>query len=320
MNLFICLTPLQALIARQLIQTGNQNADLLMICYADADNAKYRHYFQQTAALCRRADYVLIPASPWARITALPRLLAKLEHSYHTIYAASIDNPNVQYPLSRLSFQRLETFDDGTANLYPDSILYRNQPTNPARSLLKTLQGIRYRTEDLRSLSSCHHTLYPNQPNIAAPTMPLQLWPDRSPLPPTQTQQRILLGQPLFPNDADNIALTEQLLQHFGISHYFPHPRERYRVQAAYIDTALIFEDWLLQNISTHPTRCFEIYHLASTAAINTAAFPHTQTHTIRPEHPFFRQPTFNHLYNLVQNIGLSITSLPITEEMIAIP
>ena len=43
-DLYICLTPLQALIAAQLIrQTQPQPAELLMICYAGSDNEKFRH-------------------------------------------------------------------------------------------------------------------------------------------------------------------------------------------------------------------------------------------------------------------------------------
>ena len=42
-NLFICLTPLQALIAQALIRQTAQPADLLMVCYPEADNAKFQH-------------------------------------------------------------------------------------------------------------------------------------------------------------------------------------------------------------------------------------------------------------------------------------
>ena len=56
-NLFICLTPLQSLIAQSLIRkTAPTPADLLMICYAETDNAKFRHYYQETAQLCQYAQ------------------------------------------------------------------------------------------------------------------------------------------------------------------------------------------------------------------------------------------------------------------------
>ena len=158
-NLFICLTPLQALIAQALIRQTAQPADLLMVCYPEADNAKFQHYYQQTAAQCRRSRYHIVPRRPWQRAFALPRLLDGLDSHYHTLYAASIDNANVQYPANRLTFDRLETFDDGTGNLYPQSLLYQND--NPKRRLLNALRGIRCTT---RCTPTC-----PTSPRPPAP-------------------------------------------------------------------------------------------------------------------------------------------------------
>ena len=172
-DLYICLTPLQALIAAQLIrQMQPQPAELLMICYAGADNEKFRYYFRQTQALCRRSDYVVIEHGRWMP----PRLRRNIGRQYRTVRLASVDNDAVQYVVSHLRFEQLETFDDGTANLYTDSILYRNPSMSTFRKLRRALQGIRYQTEDLRRLSQCHYTLYPERPNIAAPTVPLDLW------------------------------------------------------------------------------------------------------------------------------------------------
>lgn len=141
-NLFICLTPLQALIAQALIrQTAPIPADLLMVCYPEADNAKFHHYYQQTAAQCQHSSYQIMPNGRFQREFALPKLLKNLEKSYQTIYAASIDNPIVQYPLSHLNFQALETFDDGTGNLYPNSILYQNPPHSLKRKIINQIQA-----------------------------------------------------------------------------------------------------------------------------------------------------------------------------------
>ena len=174
-NLIICLTPLQALMAQRLMAQRAEPFDLLMLCYEDADNAKFRHYFQVASAGSRHAEYTLIPQSKWRRELGLPRLLRGLDKEYATAFAASIDNPNVQYVLNRIRFAALETFDDGTGNLIPGSVLYRNS-SNRQRQLMNRLRGIRLQTEDLRRLSRRHHTLYPGQPNIAAPTVPLDLW------------------------------------------------------------------------------------------------------------------------------------------------
>ena len=49
-DLIICLTPLQALMAQRLMAQCAEPFDLLMLCYEDADNAKFRHYFQVASA------------------------------------------------------------------------------------------------------------------------------------------------------------------------------------------------------------------------------------------------------------------------------
>lgn len=317
-NLFICLTPLQALIAQQLIrQFAPAPADLLMVCYAEADNEKFRHYFAQTAAMCRQANYVVVPNGRWARAWHLSHLLDNLAPCYHIIFAASIDNPNVQYPLSHLSFDELHTFDDGTGNLYPSSILYHNPQHSLKRQIINRLQGIRYQTEDLRQLSCVHYTLYPNQPNIIEHTVPICLWQPENHHGSEvsgclkSVRETLLLGQPLL-NGVQNQALAEQLLKHLSIAHYFPHPRETFMPRHSnIITTPLIFEDWLVQQLKQQPEKQFVVYHLASTAALNVATMPHVQVRAIRPKHSRFRQPEFIYLYDLMEKMSIPIHDIP---------
>ncbi|OAM16178.1 hypothetical protein A7P85_07130 [Eikenella corrodens] len=355
-NLIICLTPLQALMAQRLMAQRAEPFDLLMLCYEDADNAKFRHYFQVASAGSRHAEYALIPQSKWWRELGLPRLLRGLDKEYATAFAASIDNPNVQYVLNRIRFAALETFDDGTGNLIPGSVLYRNS-SNRQRQLMNRLRGIRLQTEDLRRLSRRHHTLYPGQPNIAAPTVPLDLWAaagqglpesgqgglrqsegrevlrsengavdecglnerlpekntaDVAATNPTPVRtRRILLGQPLLPNAADNAALAESLLRRFEIGEYFPHPRETYRVSGAeHIASSLIFEDYLLESLRREPDTRFEVYHLVSTAALNVHAFPRTAVYAVRPAEAAFHTPGVVRIYEVMAQLGIPIIDI----------
>lgn len=61
-----------------------------------------------------------------------------------------------------------------------------------------------------------------------------------------------LLGQPIFERDDEkNIALAEKVIQQFGIDLYLPHPREKYELEnVEYINTNLIFEDYIFQEFS----------------------------------------------------------------------
>ncbi len=312
--LIICLTPLQALTAQSLIRAHAPTPfDLLMLCYPEADNAKFHHYFRQTAALCRQAHYAVLPVRRWAHWRSLQGLRRQLLPHYAVIFAASIDNLNVQYLLENLSYTQLETFDDGSGNLTPSGILYRNKPHSLWQRSLRRLLGVRRDTEDFRRHSTRHHTLYPGLPNIATPTVAVNLWPQQAAVANVPTRQRrILLGQPAYAQAADNIAFTQQLLHTFAIEHYFPHPREDYRIgDANYIDSDLIFEDYLLTQIQAMPDTAFHIYHLASTAALNVCRFPHVTVHAIRPALPLFRQPVYAHLYTLMAHMGMAIHAFP---------
>ena len=312
--LIICLTPLQALTAQSLIRAHAPTPfDLLMLCYPEADNAKFHHYFRQTAALCRQAHYAVLPVRRWAHWRSLQGLRRQLLPHYAVIFAASIDNLNVQYLLENLSYTQLETFDDGSGNLTPSGILYRNKPHSLWQRSLRRLLGVRRDTEDFRRHSTRHHTLYPGLPNIATHTVAVNLWPQQAAVANVPTRQRrILLGQPAYAQAADNIAFTQQLLHTFAIEHYFPHPREDYRIgDANYIDSDLIFEDYLLTQIQAMPDTAFHIYHLASTAALNVCRFPHVTVHAIRPALPLFRQPVYAHLYTLMAHMGMAIHAFP---------
>lgn len=314
-NLFICLTPLQALIAQTLIRQMTAPVHFLMLCYAQADNAKFHHYFQQVADLCERVDYVVLPQSGWRSKFITPRVRKNLQKQYDTVFFASTDNDNIQYILSHIDFERVETFDDGTGNLYSNSILYRNPVFSLNKKIRRCLQGIRYQTEDLRRLSQRHHTLYPEQTNIVVPTVPVNLWQDldmafdwqHAGSLPTRT---LLLGQPLFEADDDNIALFQSLIAQTQVDAYFPHPRESYHLDGVqYINSHLIFEDYLIQEMCRQPAR-IQIYHLGSTAAINVCALPNVQVVALRPNLPLFDTETWTRLYAVQQKLGISMKNI----------
>lgn len=319
-NLYICLTPLQVLIAEYLIRQNNQASDVLLICYQEADNEKFRYYFQKIKPLCEYAEYIIVPNGRWQREWAIRKITQNIQNQYHTVFVASIDNPNVQFALSKIDFDFLETFDDGTANLYPSSILYHNPQLSLKRKIINYLQGVRYQTEDLKQRSRLHHTLYPNQNNIISHTQAINLWYNYLSQYNTQSidkidskmnSKTILLGQPLFSQAKENIELFEKIIRQWNIEYYFPHPREDYQIpNIDYIDSHLIFEDFLLNNMQTHPQTEFKIYHIASTAAFNIHRFPNVQVYAIRPQTDFFKQASFEYLYDLMHQMNIPIIKL----------
>ncbi|MDO4433505.1 MAG: glycosyltransferase family 52 [Alysiella sp.] len=283
MNLVICHTPLQMLIASHLIAQLPETP-FEVWAFAYTRNVKTEHYYARLTEYSQRADYaILTPKQPLSYARTLCYIKKRFSgRHYETVFVSSINSLVVHLLLSCITFDRLETFDDGTGNITPSSVFYRNEPPSLLRRCVQGLCGICFDTATVRKVSCRHHTLYPDSPNIIEHTVPLTLLPEISVQVATHKRQKILLGQPLLPNAADNIALAHHLLHELDITHYYPHPREDYRVpNVAYIDTPLIFEDWLVQAIQTAPDTHFEIYHLFSTAALNVANLPNISLYAI---------------------------------------
>lgn len=313
-NLFICLTPLQALIAQQLIKQKNQQpAHLLMMCYNGEFSEKFNFYYQNTASLCEHSFFCFISQKKWRTILTLHHILHKCAQEYDTVFIANIQNSYIQYFISKLDFNYIETFDDGLGNLYQDSIFYQNSTHSWARKFINRLIGIHYKTEDLRHLSRLHHTLYPQLPNIVSPTTAINLWNLSSKANQACTKiQKILLGQPIFKKDNENIKFFTQIISHIHPDVYFPHPRETHKIpKIKYINTPLIFEDFLQKEILKHPEVEFHIYHLASTAALNVQAFPHIRVFALRPDMEFFKQSSLNNIYMIMEQLNIPIEILP---------
>ncbi|UOP04746.1 glycosyltransferase family 52 [Conchiformibius kuhniae] len=270
-HLIICHTPLQVLIARQIIaQQPQQSFHGVMFSYED--NAKFQHYFKQLSDACRgAAQFVLLtPQQPAAYLSALNRLSGSLQDEYDTAYCASINSMMVHYLLSRSRFTHLETFDDGTGNILPDSIFYRPPPLSVKQKLLRKLLGVSWDSRQIIARSRLHYTLFPQFDNIIPNTRGVSLMlPDN--VATGGKVEKILLGQPTMDNPAANARLFERIAEQFGISRYFPHPREQRLPDLDCIDSDKIFEDWLARRRQLEADTVFELYHLFSTAALNTA-------------------------------------------------
>lgn len=278
-NLIICHTPLQVLIAKCIIAEQAQST-FHVIMFSYENNAKFRHYFQQLENICEQSQFIwLRPQQPISYFLALKKLVTSLQTSYDIVYCASINSLIVHYLLSHCQFQHLETFDDGTGNILPDSIFYHPPVLSLKQKLLRKCLGVSWNSRKIIANSRLHYTLYPQFDNIVQPTRAVSLIaPDivehnQSPVPNTE---KILLGQPILPDAAENARLFEQIATKFGIRRYFPHPREQQLPDLDIIHSEQIFEDWIIQRISKHTT--FELYHLFSTAGLNTAHLPNIRS------------------------------------------
>ena len=127
-------------------------------------------------------------------------------------------------------------------------------------------------------------------------------------------EELILLGQPIYELETQskikNTTLTEQVIKDYHINKYFPHPRENYHISdVEYIDTPLIIEDYLIQELKEHPERKYIIYSYCSTAVLNLQGVSkQIEFVLLKPQDA---PELLQGVYTLFEKLGLQITQLP---------
>ena len=167
-NLFICVTPLQIVIAKRIIEEKQlQHVGFIILFYNE--NTKYRFYIDSLKTEnYLTIEYLVSSQKKFDRLIEVFKLklfLNQTKFSTQNIYLASIDNSLVHTILSKIRFQGLFTFDDGLANLNYQGQYYINQENN-LQKLLKFIIHINWSMKKIKQVSQCHYTLYFNQKNI----------------------------------------------------------------------------------------------------------------------------------------------------------
>lgn len=306
MNLIICHTPLQVLIAEKIIRKyPGQDFYGIMFTFESYNNQKFKAYQERLKKQCNVSFLFQYPQKGgFALFAELLKAKNKVRGlKVDKLFIASIDDQFVQMICSSVKFNRLETFDDGTANIVRNSIYYRNSPETWKRRLSNCLLGNRYDTQTLRKMSAKHYSIYPSIPNITDNVEPISFAKKRQNStachkPPV----RLLLGQPLFNDDRQNIRLAAQAVKRFGIDAYLPHPRESYRLDNVdYVETELIFEDYIVKAAEE---RKYTVYTYFSGAVLSVTNHPNIEVISIRPP---LTDPVYLACYDLFEQVGIHI-------------
>ncbi|OYQ72711.1 glycosyltransferase family 52 [Wohlfahrtiimonas sp. G9077] len=286
---FICLTPLQMVIAEAIIRDNNiQRYGVLGIF---ADESKHRYYFERlTKDAIWHHHYVqptgLHGLSVIRAVRAFRQkmLQALSMYTIDTLYLASISHLYLQALVYRLPFEALHTFDDGLANIYPHSHYYADDCTQSYKKRVWQYLVGKHSTREMRALSKKHWTIYANHPNIIEKIEPLTLFPIEMDDQPRTGQINILLGQPLYEMYPQcDQAFMEQVIDALKIEHYFPHPREKYVLNHAVnvMDSPLIFEAYVAKLYQTHDVAVINVYSFFSSVLVNVAHYPFVKTYAI---------------------------------------
>lgn len=199
------------------------------------------------------------------------------------VYLASIDVLFLQYVISKVTFQQLYTFDDGTANIFPNSSYFQPLPKSLPLQLFKHAVGITYPSiPSILAISKKHFTIFPQEINIIDATHPVYLF-DKVDNQPDENLpvKRLLLGQALdnFIGDKAYADIVETMVKAFHLDAFCPHPRENldFSHLLPVIDSEKIIEDYLSEALQQNPQQRFEIYTFISTAVFSLKEFPRTQ-------------------------------------------
>lgn len=312
-NLIMCVTPLQIIIAEKIIELKSEDDfDLLVI--ALSDNEKYRYYYNRLKNVCVASMYYTTEKGMKGFFNYICKLnKTKLDRKYQNLYLASLDSRHFQYILSNNKNANIYTFDDGIANIIPNSIYHLNSKPNLFKRVVWRGFGIKHYMQDIKKISLLHYTIYKDVPNIIAKTQLIKLYKDYdSTLTLTNRVVKIYLGQPL--EEISDIFTTDyimQALKKLHIDFYYPHPREKIIPKGDYnvITSLLVFEDYIVTYLKDNPEVQVQVYSFISSAILNIASLDRIEVNYLYDESLYNKYKDFydfvERKFN-IQNIRLN--------------
>ncbi|AUI65264.1 MULTISPECIES: glycosyltransferase family 52 [Glaesserella] len=306
MNLIICYTPLQVLLAEKIIALHpSEKFYGVMLC--SVKNAKFDYYAERLSQKCEQFFVMKQSTDRFNLLKEIAYLRIKFfAKSFDKVFVASINDIQIQFILSSTRFKAFYTFDDGTANIANHSVYYTDEPKTMIRRLINTLFCNKYSVAKLKSISQKHYTIYKGLPNIIENTEYIDIFSSESTQDVEGETVKILLGQPVYLDFQKNIDLAEKVIKRFDIDYYLPHPREQYKLNnVEYIQTPLILEDYLAQEFKNKKCR---IYTYFSSAVLNIK--DKSKNIDVVALRIHVDNPDFIQVYELFEKLGVNIIDI----------
>lgn len=275
MNLIICMTPLQMLIAEKIInKKGLKDNVLFVVAYSDND--KFRYYYDRLSQKCVLSYFFKINENNlFTRLFSmlkLKKIVSSLSiQNFNSCYLASIDCSYIQLITSNTKFEHIYTFDDGTINIIKTSSYYSDKKICFLERVLRLILNIKHTVSFYRKNSRLHYSIFDNE-NIIQHVEKIEIVPNNST--PTEDHNsfsivKFFIGQPLPEIHIPQKKLID-FLNYENINYYFPHPREKLELDCVnYITTDKIFEEYLADYLSENPTKLVYIYTFFSSVALS---------------------------------------------------
>lgn len=277
-NLIVCMTPLQTLIAKEIIFLfPDENFDLIYVSLSGSPKDVY--YYELIKGFCDRSFFIREPAS-FLEIFLLRFFVKRLRDSYFKLYLANIERKYIHLIASRLNVKEINTFDDGVGNIIRTSVFYSKESEIFFKRLMWKIIGVNFNKQLIRDKAKVHYTIYNNIPNIIENLVTVSLFPENGKLNLSVKENRekvvtFYLGQPLTDIDSNfNMIFVERKLSKIKIDYYFPHPREIVFPKGNFqvVESLLIFEDYIINFLKDNPNVRVEVYSFISSALLNVSS------------------------------------------------
>lgn len=319
MNLIICSTPLQILIAERIIDLHSSEKFYgVLYAYPNMLTDKHKYYFNRLASKCTHAEILFCKESSGGRLTTLLNTLSLIIkgiklYPIHKIFIASIDIIDLQCFIHFHKNAEIKTFDDGTLNLSPTA--FEQMMNKPRGTVLRMLNILNHK--EILERSTEHFSIY-KLPNVIGKSTHIKLISENyTELNSNRTSyiKTIFLGQPIYkfndkyPLNHDEV-VTKKCLVNYPVDEYLPHPRENYRIpNIQYIDTQYIFEDYITKELQANPNTLFRIYGFCSSGMLNLVGTPRIEMVAIKPSDC---PENLIEVYDIFSKSGIKILNLQI--------
>lgn len=167
MDVIVCFTPLQVLIAQKVMEIERVDRDsCLFLYFSNLDNKKHRYYFNLLSEKAKKSFFIEGVYS-FRLILRLWYLLRKV--SCDRVFLGSIDDSISHYVLSYMSFNQLVTFDDGIGNIVKTSNYFKEDKRVTLKKKVFTfihmVLGRKFYLSSLKIASCRHYTIYKDYAN-----------------------------------------------------------------------------------------------------------------------------------------------------------
>lgn len=260
MRLFLCYTPLHALIAKRIIESERfGNCVAVYICFKKTD--KHEYYFNELAKKCSHSYFLTLKHSTLSDVFRMTKFALKLRlklGASWTLFTGNIKHFHSRFLMFLLRVKDFNTFDDGSGNVSGAGYFYDLNDRKDV-SVIFSLVAPRLLYRNLVESIVRHYTIY-DFPNVFKPTQKITLLDDFKQPELVIRQERVVYLANAFSEDGlmgrdCELEMDAEVLKRWPVTDILMHPRSskasHFDVEGvSIIQSNLIAEDYILSLIS----------------------------------------------------------------------